>query len=157
MKILVSACLLGFNTRYDGESKKDRELLKELLDKGVEFFPLCLEQLGGLPTPREPSEIEDGYTARDVIDGRGKVVTESGLDVTENFLRGANLVLDFCKEVGITHAILKDKSPSCGYREVYDGTFKKELKKGRGILAELLEEGGVKILENLEIFNQTSL
>ncbi|MEA3471599.1 MAG: DUF523 domain-containing protein, partial [Thermodesulfobacteriota bacterium] len=107
MKVLVSACLLGFNTRYDGESKKDSVLIKELLDKGIEFFPLCPEQLGGLPTPREPFEIEKGYTARDVIEGRAKVLTEGGIDVTDNFLRGANLVLDFCKEVGITHAILE--------------------------------------------------
>jgi uncharacterized protein YbbK (DUF523 family) len=148
MKVLISACLLGFNTRYDGKSKRDRQLLKELLDKGVEFFPLCSEQLGGLPTPREPSEIEEGFSARDVIEGRGRVVTKGGLDVTENFLRGANLVVDFCKEVGITHAILKDKSPSCGYREVYDGRFKGNFKKGRGILAELLEEGGIVVLES---------
>jgi len=148
MKVLISACLLGFNTRYDGKSKEDRELLKELLDKGIEFFPLCPEQLGGLPTPRESSEIEEGFTARDVIEGKARVVTKSGLDVTENFLRGANLVVDFCKGVNITHAILTDRSPSCGYREVYDGTFTGELKRGRGILGELLEENGVVLLES---------
>lgn len=147
MKVLVSACMLGLNTRYDGENTKSKGVLEYLKKKDVQFFPLCAEQLGGLCTPREPSEIEKGFTAKDVIEGKAKVLTQSGKDVTSNFINGAKLVLKFCKEFDITHAILQDRSPSCGYSKIYDGTFSGEKINGRGVLAQMLKDNGIKILD----------
>jgi uncharacterized protein YbbK (DUF523 family) len=149
MKVIVSACLLGLNTRYDGKSKKSETLIEYLGVNKIEFYPLCAEQLGGLSTPRPPCEIEKGSSATDVINGKGRVLNKAGIDVTKDFLKGANLVLEFCKEFEITHAILQDRSPSCGYSKVYDGTFTGTLKKGRGILTHLLEDNGITIIENL--------
>lgn len=146
MKVLVSACMLGLDTRYDGKNTKNEEVLEYLKKKEVQFFPLCAEQLGGLSTPREPSEIEEGFTAKDVLDGKAKVLTKSGEDVTVSFIKGAHLVLNFCKEFEITHAILQDRSPSCGYRKVYDGTFSGSIVSGNGILTELLKENGIVLL-----------
>lgn len=146
MKVLVSACLLGLNTRYDGTNTKDNKVIDYLKDKDIEFYPLCAEQLGGLCTPREPSEIEPGYTAKDVINGKAKVYNKVGEDVTEEFVSGAKLVLDFCKRFNITHAILQDRSPSCGYSKVYDGTFECNLIDGNGILTEMLKENDIEIL-----------
>ena len=76
MKVLVSACMLGLNTRYDAKNKKDERLIEYLKRKNIEFFPLCAEQLGGLSTPRQPSEIEKGYTSKDVLEGRAKVISK---------------------------------------------------------------------------------
>lgn len=146
MKVLVSACLLGLNTRYDGKNTKDESVIEYLKKNNIKFFPLCAEQLGGMATPREPSEIEKGYTSKEVLDGRAKVYTKSGVDVTEYFVKGAYLVLDFCKEFGITHAILQDRSPSCGYSKVYDGSFSGNLLDGSGITAQLLKNNGIDIM-----------
>ncbi len=146
MKVLVSACLLGLNTRYDGKNTKDSKVIDYLKDKDIEFYPLCAEQLGGLCTPREQSEIEPRYTAKDVINGKAKVYNKVGEDVTEEFVSGAKLVLDFCKRFNITHAILQDRSPSCGYSKVYDGTFEGNLIDGNGILTEMLKENDIEIL-----------
>jgi len=147
MKVLISACLLGLNTRYDGKSTKDKKIIEYINSKDNEVFPLCAEQLGGLSTPREPSEIEEGFTSKDVIEGKGKIYTKSGVDVTKFFLKGAYQVLNFCKEFNITHAILQDRSPSCGYSQIYGGTFKGNLVEGTGITAQLLIDNGIKILE----------
>lgn len=146
MKVLVSACLLGLNTRYDGKNTKNSKVIAFLKDNNIEFYPLCAEQLGGLCTPREPSEIEPGYSAKDVLNSKAKVYNKVGEDVTEEFVSGAKLVVDFCKRFNITHAILQDRSPSCGYSKVYDGTFKGNLIDGNGILTEMLKENNIKIL-----------
>lgn len=149
MKVLVSACLLGLNTRYDGKSKKSETLIQYLTENEIQFFPLCPEQLGGLCTPRPACEIESGFNATDVINGKAKILTNDGEDMTDSFLKGANLVLDFCKRFEITHAILQEKSPSCGYSRVYDGTFTGILKEGSGILTQLLKDNGITIVEDL--------
>lgn len=146
MKVLVSACLLGLNTRYDGKNTKDKSVIEYLRDNKIEFYPLCAEQLGGLCTPREPSEIEPGHTAKDVIIGKAKVYNKIGEDLTEQFLSGAKLVVDFCKRFNITHAILQERSPSCGFSKVYDGTFEGNLIDGNGILTEMLKKEGIEIL-----------
>lgn len=146
MKVLVSACMLGLNTRYDGKNTKQKSVIEYLEENDIEFYPLCAEQLGGLCTPREPSEIEEGFTARDVLDGKARVFSKSGTDVTDNFVNGANLVLEFCKEFGITHAILQNRSPSCGYSKVYDGSFGGNVIEGRGVLAQLLKDNNILIL-----------
>lgn len=132
MKILVSACLLGVECRYNGkgELKKDIEkLLKE-----HELIPVCPEQLGGLPTPRDPAEIQED-----------KIITKTGADVTKEYLKGAEEVLKLAKLYNCSAAILKERSPSCGCGKIYDGTFSKTLVTGNGATADLLIKNGIKV------------
>jgi len=141
--ILISACLVGFHTQWNGGSNRVDELV-ELVKSGQAVF-LCPEQLGGLTTPREPSELEPGKTAADVLAGKAKVLSISGRDVTAQFVRGAQEVLAFCQEMGIQTAILKACSPSCGSQQTYDGTHSGTLRPGRGIAAELLVRNGIAV------------
>ena len=134
--ILVSACLCGVNCKYNGGNNLNEEVL-ELLKKG-EAILVCPEQLGGLQTPRNPSEIR-------IVDGVTKVFMNDGTDVTENYQKGAEEVLKLAKELNIKKAILKRKSPSCGCGEIYDGTFTNTLTKGNGITASLLLENGLEV------------
>ena len=99
---------------------------------------VCPEQMGGLQTPRNPSEIK-------IIDGEIKVFMNDGRDVTENYKRGAEEVLKLAKELNIKKAIFRKKSPSCGCGEIYDGTFTNTLTKGNGITASLLIENGIEV------------
>lgn len=143
VKILVSSCLVGINTRWDGGTTRNDGIV-ELVKSGKAVF-LCPEQLGGLSTPREPAEIEAGKTAADVLSGEAKVLAKSGKDVTGEFVSGARRILAFCREMGIKTVILKAQSPSCGSQQTYDGTFSETLRPGRGITAELLAQNGIAI------------
>ena len=121
MDILVSACLLGTPCRYDGASRPCGELARlEVL--GHRRIPVCPEVMGGLPTPRPPAELQ-----RD-----GRVVDRAGKDVTEAYRLGAE-------------AVLKERSPSCGRGQIYDGSFTGRLTEGSGVTARLLEEHGVQV------------
>ena len=108
---LVSACLIGLRTRYDAQVKPDPKCLEILQD--AQLIPVCPEQLGGLPTPRTPADLEggDGY---DVIRGKARVVTRDGIDVTESFLLGAHQVLEIARKLKVEAVLFKSKSPSCG-------------------------------------------
>ncbi|MDO6994041.1 DUF523 domain-containing protein [Brachyspira innocens] len=139
MNILVSACLLGVKCRYDGNDNKSDILIK-LISKGYNLIPICPEQLGGLPTPRKPAEIINR-----------NVINKDNEDVTENFINGANEVLKLSKLYNAELAILKERSPSCGFGEIYDGTFNKVLIKGNGICADLLSNNNVKIIGECKI------
>lgn len=141
-KVIVSACLLGERCRYDGEKKPNREVI--LLSKTEELIPICPERLGGLPTPRGPSEIAGG-DGNDVLEGRAKVVSKDGRDVSRSFVRGARAVLEVARTEGITEAHLKSKSPSCGCGKIHDGTFSGKLKSGDGVTAALLKKNGIKV------------
>ena len=143
MTVLLSTCLVGINTQWDGGSCRKSDLV-ELVRSGRAVF-LCPEQLGGLTTPRAPAEIEPGRTAREVLAGEAKVLTDAGQDVTEQFVSGAQEVLALCQEIGINVAVLKATSPSCGSSETYDGTFTLTLRPGRGITTELLALNGIKV------------
>lgn len=134
--ILVSACLCGVNCKYNGENNLNEEML-ELLKKG-EALLICPEQMGGLETPRRPSEIR-------IINGETKVFMDDGRDVTDNYKKGAEEVLRLAKELNINKAILRKKSPSCGCGEIYDGTFTGTLTKGNGITAALLLDNGIEV------------
>ncbi len=138
MKILVSACLLGTPCRYDAKSKPDACVIA--LSKKHELIPVCAEVLGGLPTPRIPSEIMGD-----------KVINREGVDVTDEYHKGAQRVLDIAIENGCKIAILKSKSPSCGRDEIYDGSFTRTLTQGNGICAGLLMKNGITILNEKEI------
>ena len=138
MRILISACLLGAACRYDGRSKPHAEVLK--LAERHQLVPLCPEQLGGLPTPRMPSERQGE-----------RVVTADGTDVTEQYQRGAEEALRLCRLLGCDVAVLKERSPSCGKERIYDGTFSGTLADGWGVTAELLRQNGVPVYGESEI------
>lgn len=137
MKILISACLLGACCRYDGASKA-HPLAAALAERHT-LVPVCPEQLGGLPTPRPPAERRGG-----------RVVTRSG-DVTEQYRRGAEETLKLCKLLGCEAAVLKERSPSCGRGQVYDGTFSGTLTAGDGVTAELLAAHGIPVYGESQI------
>ncbi|MBE6536564.1 MAG: DUF523 domain-containing protein [Ruminococcaceae bacterium] len=146
-KIIVSACLLGVATRYDGKSKKviSDEDLKSLSEK-YHIIPVCPEIYGGLSTPRIPSErIGD------------RVKMKDGRDVTENYIRGAYETLAFCRMFDVKKALLKAKSPSCSKRDIYDGSFTGKLVNGKGVAAELLIENGIEVFDETEIKELLSL
>ena len=132
MNILVSACLLGAACRYDGAARSHPEI--DALRNKHTLIPVCPEQLGGLPTPREPSEIKSG-----------RAVNASGRDVTENYERGAYEALRLAQRLGCRAAILKERSPSCGCGQVYDGTFSHTLVPGDGFTAALLKKSGIAV------------
>lgn len=133
MNVLVSACLLGVACRYDGQSKA-YPLIDELC-RLHQVVPVCPEIMGGLPTPRTPAE-RCGT----------QVITKTGGDVTENYRRGARQVLHLAKTLGCTAAVLKERSPSCGSGQIYDGTFSGTLTDGWGVAAQLLRENGIRVV-----------
>lgn len=145
---LISACLCGVNCKYNGLNNLNDKCL-ELLRKG-EALLVCPEQLGGLNTPRIPSEILGN--AKDIIElNKGKVINKEGKDVTKEFLKGAKEALKIAKEANIKKAILKEGSPSCGSNFVYDGSFTGNKIKGKGITAYLLEKEGIEIISEKDL------
>lgn len=148
-KIMVSACLLGLKTRYDGKSKPNEYLIERFREWNVIFY--CPEQWGWLSTPREPAETENGRTAQDVLAGNAKILTQTWKDVTEYFVRGAKEMLRMCQEAHVECVILKSKSPSCWVGKVYDGTFSGNLITGNGIVAEILIQHGILVYSEDEL------
>lgn len=140
-KVLVSACLLGVDCKYNGSNNYKEELFNKL--KEMEIIPFCPEIAGGLPTPRPASEIN-----------KQKVINNLGVDVTSNFVKGAENALKLCQLLGIKKAILKAKSPSCGFGQIYDGTFSSHLINGNGITANLLSENGIEVLNDIEFLER---
>lgn len=132
--ILVSACLLGTPCRYDGTGKKLPQL-HQLEVLGVSLIPVCPEVLGGLPTPRPPAECQPD----------GTVCNREGMDVTAAFQLGAQRTLSLAKEHHCTIALLKERSPSCGGTQIYDGTFSGTLVDGTGITANLLHSHRISV------------
>ena len=130
---LCSACLLGLACRYNGESVPYEKVLR-LTEKEV-LIPVCPEQMGGLSTPRPAVELKNG-----------RAITSDGKDVTENFQAGARQVLEIARLYDIDTVILKQRSPSCGCGQVYNGTFSGSVVPGNGITAKLLLENGIKVL-----------
>jgi len=133
MKILISACLLGVRCRYDGGS--NRLDFIDRLAREHELIPVCPEQLGGLATPRESAEIRGGG-----------VFTKSGADVSASFERGAEEALRVARSIGCRCALLKERSPSCGSGEIYDGSFTRTLTAGDGVTAALLKASGIRVI-----------
>jgi len=135
---LVSACLAGMKTRYDGKAKPHPKVM-EMVRKG-EAVPVCPEQLGGLTTPRPAAEIING-----------RVFNCEGRDVTEALAKGAEKGLEIAKKAGCREAILASRSSSCGCGEIYDGTFSGKIRKGDGVFAALLKKNGIKVKTEKEI------
>ena len=134
-RILVSACLLGEPCRYDEKAQPCAAV--QALAEACELIPVCPEQLGGLPTPRVPSERQPD----------GRVVDREGTDRTDAFIAGAQAAVEIARERGCTRAILKSRSPSCGVNEIYDGTFTGTLIPGQGIAAAALLSEGVAVTD----------
>lgn len=132
MKIMVSACLLGDNVKYNEGNNQNNELIEFL--QNHEVFKVCPEVMGGLKVPRIPAEIVND-----------KVINQEGMDVTDNYENGAKKVLKIVQDNNIKIAILKKNSPSCGSNYIYDGTFSHKLIKGDGITTKLLKENGIKV------------
>jgi len=139
--VLVSACLLGIHCRYDGGERLDDELGERLKREGCGAVPVCPEQLGGLPTPRPPSEITRGDGTA-VLAGEAKVLAADGSDVTEQYLRGARQALCLAQRLGCRRAYLKEKSPACGVEWIRRG---ERTCRGRGVAAALLESAGIEV------------
>lgn len=135
-KILVSACLYGECTKYDGTNNLLKHPLFLKWKNRGELISVCPEVLGGLPTPRACSE----------ICGQ-KVVNSKGEDVTKNFREGAEKTLAIAKENNVLFAILKQSSPSCGCKKIYDGTFSKNKISGLGVTARLLTDNGIVVFD----------
>jgi uncharacterized protein YbbK (DUF523 family) len=135
---IVSACLAGVKCRYDGSAKPCQKVI-ELVKKG-DAIPVCPEQLGGLATPRIPSEQRGN-----------KVFSKEGKDITREFEKGAQEALNIAKMAGCKEAILKSKSPSCGCGLIYDGSFSGKLIKGDGVFAKLLKANNIKVVTEEEI------
>ncbi len=135
--ILVSACLVGLNCKYNGKNNYNEKIF-ELVKEG-KAIPICPEQLGGLTTPRKPSEIK-------YINGERRVINIDGVDVTEEYEKGAKEVLELAKKLNVTKVILKDRSPACGKGKIYDGTFTGNLKDDNGILADLLIKNNIEVI-----------
>ena len=138
MNILVSACLMGMNVRYDGKANENAYVLS--LMKRHHLIPVCAEAFGGLTTPRDPAErVGD------------KVISCTGRDVTEQYVRGAQEILRLASLYGCTLAILKEKSPSCGHGLIYDGSFTRTLIPGNGVLTDLLVKVGLTVIGETEV------
>ena len=140
--VLVSACLLGMNCRYDGASNLDAPLVEALASQGCIAVPFCPEERGGLTTPRPAASIERENAAA-VVEGNSRVLTREGADVTAEFLHGAEQARETCQDQGIRRAFLKERSPSCGVRQTHVGD---QLVDGRGLTAEILLRAGVQVV-----------
>ena len=134
MKIMVSGCLLGENCKYNGGNNYSEKVADYI--KGHEVISVCPECLGGLPTPRIPAEIVNGV-----------VTNKEGVVVDKEFRKGAEIALEIAKKENIDLAILQSRSPSCGSKQVYDGTFSGTRIDGQGVFAKLLGDHGIRVID----------
>lgn len=134
MKIMVSACLLGENCKYNGGNNYSERVAAFL--EGQEVFSVCPEVMGGLPVPRVPSEILDGV-----------VTSQDGRNVDEEFRLGARLALEKAQREKVELVVLQSRSPSCGVKQVYDGTFSGRKVPGQGVFAQLLQKNGFAVVD----------
>jgi uncharacterized protein YbbK (DUF523 family) len=149
-KILVSSCLIGLPIRYDGSDKRtDRSIIEKWRREG-RLIHICPEVAAGFPTPRPPAEIKNGG-GRDVLEGSARVFEDSGSDVTDLYISGAQLALDLAMRHSIKVALLTDGSPSCGSSFIYSGAFTGKTETGVGVTTALLEKHGIKVFPDTQI------
>ncbi len=153
-RVLISSCLVGEKCAYDGKSRTSKKLTVAFA--GHELIRVCPEVIGGLDTPRERHEIAGG-TGEDVLFRKARVISASGKDRTESFIRGAQKALETTRQNGIKIAILKSKSPSCGVHTVFSGKFDGSLKNGPGVTAALLRRHGIRIYTENDFFDSSPL
>lgn len=152
--IIVSSCLLGIYAKYDGGSNA-HELLGRYTRRG-KYIPVCPEQLGGLPTPRQPVEIVSG-NGQDVLAGVSMAVSKGGDDVSMHFVRGAREVAAIVRAFPVTAAILKERSPSCGVNLIYDGSFNHVTKTGQGVTAAILKQLNIPLYSEADLTEELLL
>ena len=138
MKIAVSACLLGHDCKYNGGNNRSQKVLDYI--KGHEVIPVCPEVAGGLPVPRVPVELKDG-----------RAINRNGEDVTDFFRRGVELTMEKLADQNIDLVILQPRSPSCGCKQIYDGSFTKTLINGKGMFAQALSDVGIPLMDGDDV------
>ena len=138
MKIAVSACLLGHDCKYNGSNNRSQKVLDYI--EGHEVIPVCPEVTGGLSTPRIPVELKDG-----------RAINRNREDVTEFFRRGIELTMEKLADQNINLAILQPRSPSCGCKQIYDGSFTKTLINGKGMFAQALSDAGIPLMDGDDV------
>ena len=145
---MISACLTGCKCNYKASAASvyaADALFWNVLFERYSLLPVCPEQLGGMPTPRIPCELQSD--SANVLSGHGKVLNRDGADMTACFVKGAEEALRFARLYCADLAVLKSRSPSCGVGEVYDGTFSGRLVTGFGVTAQLLRMAGLPLLD----------
>ncbi|MGB3241984.1 MAG: DUF523 domain-containing protein [Candidatus Omnitrophota bacterium] len=147
-KILVSSCLTGKKCSYDGKTRTNNRIIELCVRRGC--IDVCPEIEGGLGCPRERHEI-DGGDGADVLEGRARVISLSGSDHTENFLKGAEATLKKALENGVSLAIMKARSPSCGAHKIHSGKFDGTLKSGSGVTTALLKRHDIRVFTEEEV------
>jgi uncharacterized protein YbbK (DUF523 family) len=149
-KILISACLIGKHVRYDGKVLPHDSPIFEQWKKAGRIVPVCPEVDAGMTVPRTPCEIfsGDGF---DVISGKTNVYSKNGINVTEYFLKGANIALTICNKYDIRVALLAELSPSCGSRMIYDGSFLEKKIEGVGVTTALLQLNKIRVFNQFEV------
>ena len=138
INLIISTCLCGNNTKFNGGNNLISRL-NEIEDK-FNLIHICPEVFGGLKTPRDPSEIL-----------KDKVISNAGVDVTQNFINGANQAIALAKKYNAKYALLKEGSPSCGVHKIYDGTFTGTKIDGNGVTTAMLKELGIIVFNENEI------
>ena len=136
MKIAVSACLLGHNCKYSGGNNRSQKVLDYI--EGHEVIPVCPEVAGGMSVPRVPVELKGD-----------KAINRDGEDVTEFFQKGVKLTMEKMQDIDL--AILQPRSPSCGCKQIYDGTFTKTLIEGKGMFAQALAKAGIPMMDGDDV------
>lgn len=143
--VLVSACLVGIDCRYDGKNCYSKEVAEYLTGRIPIIF--CPEVFGGLPVPRERCEIENG-DGMDVLDKKSRIISARGVDLAANFINGSMAGLKACILAGVKRAILKEKSPSCGVRKISSNG---KIKDGMGVFAALLVRNNIEVISSEDI------
>ena len=156
MNVLISACLLGMACRYDGKIKTYEAIDTLMEEAQITFIPVCPEQAGGLATPRVAAE-RSGKVISLILDTKGPemrsgklVITADGKDVTAQYEHGAAEALRLAVRYQCAYAVLKERSPSCGSKRIYDGTFTRTLRDGTGVTAALLTANGITVFDETE-------
>ena len=134
MKILVSACLLGENCKYNGGNNYNQNVMDYI--KGHEVVSVCPEIMAGLGAPRDSAELVEGI-----------VKTKNGRDIDDEFRQGVTLAMEYVRKENIDLAVLQSRSPTCGVNQIYDGSFQEHLIQGKGIFAAALEEAGYRVMD----------
>lgn len=148
--ILVSACLIGKNCRYNGDNTLNKDIIAYL--DGKPYLAICPETMGGLSVPREPVELVGGG-GEAFWQGKALAKNKGGTDVSQQFAAGAKAVMDICQNNAIELAILKDGSPTCGNHLIYDGSFSSKKVPGNGVMAAILKSNGIKVISENDINN----
>ncbi|MFN2746332.1 MULTISPECIES: DUF523 domain-containing protein [Bacillus] len=146
--ILVSSCLAGVECRYNGTHSYVEKINKLVQEKKAAV--VCPEVLGGFATPREPAEISGG-TGEDVLNGNAAIITRSGEDVTDLYIKGAYKTLEIARDIQADTVVLKENSPSCGSSHIYDGSFSSQKVAGNGITAALLKREGFRVVSEHQL------